>query len=76
VVGKPAATPITSSPCLIARSPNLGEVKVLNATKLADEPELTVIKYLTPINFASRDSNSSLNLPVVNHPSKEASTIN
>ena len=41
VVGKPAATPITSSPFLIAFSPSLGEVRVLNATKLADDPELT-----------------------------------
>ena len=35
VVGKPAATPITSSPFLIALSPSFGEVNVLKATKLA-----------------------------------------
>ena len=58
VVGKPAATPITSSPGLIARSPSRGEVSVENATRLADEPELTVIRCFTPRNFASRFSNS------------------
>ena len=75
VVGKPAATPITSSPGLIALSPSLGDVSVLKATRLADEPELTVIKCLTPIKEASFSSNSALNRPVVNQPSKEASTI-
>src|SRR5687768_2049437 len=53
VVGKPAATPITSSPFLIARAPSLGEVSVLKATKLADDPELTESKYFTPRNSAS-----------------------
>ena len=40
VVGKPAATPITSSPFFMALSPNLGDVSVLKAIKLAEEPEL------------------------------------
>ena len=75
VVGKPAATPITSSPGLIARSPNLGEVKVLKATKLADEPEFTVIRCFMPIKAASFSSNSALKRPVVNQPSNEASTM-
>ncbi|MNT93205.1 hypothetical protein D3C72_2346180 [compost metagenome] len=48
VVGKPAATPITSSPGLIARSPSLGDVRVENATRLAEEPEFTVIRCFTP----------------------------
>ena len=75
VVGKPAATPMTSSPFLIARSLNLGEVNVENATKFADEPEFTVMAYLTPINSANFFSNCSLKRPVVSQPSKEASTM-
>ncbi|MNY37053.1 hypothetical protein D3C86_1715830 [compost metagenome] len=75
VVGKPAATPMTSSPFLMARSPSLGEVRVLKATKLAEEPELTVIRYLIPRNAASFFSNSALKRPVVSQPSSEASTI-
>jgi len=57
VVGKPAATPMTSSPFFIALSPSLGDVNVLNATKFAEEPELTVMTCLTPINSASLASN-------------------
>ena len=49
---------------------------MVKATKLAEEPELTVIKCLTPIKAASFSSNSALKRPVVNQPSKEASTIN
>ena len=75
VVGKPAATPITSSPGLMARSPSLGLVSVEKATRLADEPELTVIRYFTPRNCARRCSNMVLKRPVVNQPSSEASTI-
>jgi dihydroorotate dehydrogenase len=40
---------MTSSPFLIALSPNFGDVSVANATKLADEPELTVIKAINTI---------------------------
>ena len=47
VVGNPAATVIISSPLLIAFSPSLGDVKVLKATKFADDPEFVVIKFLT-----------------------------
>ena len=75
VVGKPAATPITSSPFWIARSPNLEEVRVENATRFAEEPEFTVIRCLTPINSANFFSKRSLKRPVVNQPSKEASTM-
>ncbi len=60
----------------MARSPNFGDVKVLKATRLAEEPELTVIKNLTPKNSASFFSNSALNRPVVNQQSSDASTIN
>ena len=48
VVGKPAATVMTSSPGLIARSPSNGDVNAVNATRLADEPELTVSACATP----------------------------
>ena len=75
MVGKPAATPMTSSPGLMARSPSLGEVRVLKATRLADEPELTVMRCLTPRNAASCFSKSSLKRPVVSQPSSEASTM-
>jgi hypothetical protein len=75
VVGKPAATPMTSSPRLMARSPSLGEVRVLKATRLADEPELTVIRCLTPMKAASFFSNSALKRPVVSQPSRLASTM-
>ena len=46
-----------------------------NATKFADDPELTVIACAIPINFAKFFSNRSLNLPAVNHPSRDALTI-
>ena len=76
VVGKPAATPMTSSPGLIARVPRRGLVRVENATRLADDPEFTVIACFTPRNSARRCSNSALKRPVVSQPSSEASTIN
>ena len=75
VVGKPAATPMTSSPGLMARSPRREEVSVEKATRLADEPELTVIRCFTPRNFARRSSNIALKRPVVSQPSRLASTI-
>ena len=46
VVGKPAATVITSSPFLIALVPSFGDVSVENATRFAEEPEFTVINAL------------------------------
>ncbi len=42
VVGKPAATVITSSPGLRARSPNFGEVSAVSASKFAEEPDVVV----------------------------------
>ena len=41
VVGKPAATVITSSPGRSLRSPSFGEVRQETATRFADEPEFT-----------------------------------
>ena len=53
VVGNPAATVITSSKGFIALSLSLGEVRLVNAIKFADDPEFTVINCLMPINFAN-----------------------
>ncbi|MNP58794.1 hypothetical protein D3C76_1537410 [compost metagenome] len=75
MVGKPAATPITSSPGLIARSPRRGEVSAENASKLADEPELVVSTQRRPRYLAKRFSNASLKRPVVSQPSSTASVI-
>ena len=66
---------MTSSPGLIARSPSSGEVSALNATRFADEPELTVSACVTPTYAARRRSNSALKRPVVSHPSSAASTM-
>ena len=48
VVGKPAATVMTSSPRRMRRSPRRGEVKAENASKLAEEPAFTREQYGTP----------------------------
>ena len=48
VVGNPAATVMTSSPRRTARSPRSGEVSAMNASRLAEEPELTRLQYRTP----------------------------
>lgn len=74
VVGKPAATVITSSPDFSCRSPSFGEVSALNATRFADEPELTSDADRIPMNRASLLSNSLAQRPVVNHPSSAEST--
>src|ERR1700738_1545085 len=74
VVGNPAATVITSSPGFNRRSPSLGEVRALTATRLADEPELTRDALRTPTKRASLRSKSSANRPVVNHASSAEST--
>ena len=60
---------MTSSPGLILLSPNLEESKEEKATKLAEDPELTVIKFLTFKKLANLNSKSLLNLPVVSQPS-------
>ena len=44
VVGKPAATVITSSPYLTCLTPSLYDIREDNAIKFALEPELTVIQ--------------------------------
>ncbi|OIQ75747.1 hypothetical protein GALL_425800 [mine drainage metagenome] len=42
VVGKPAATVMTSSPGFSARVPSLCEVSAVKANRFADEPEVVV----------------------------------
>src|SRR5581483_12512031 len=73
VVGKPAATVMTSSPGLIWRSPRRGEVRQEKAQRLADEPELTSEAPRTPKKRASLRSNCAANRPVVSQQSSEAS---
>ena len=53
MVGKPAATVITSSPGLIAFSLCKCEVRDENATKFAEDPEFTVIRCLIPKYLAN-----------------------
>src|SRR5271169_2517350 len=76
VVGNPAATVITSSPGHSRRSPSDGEVRHESATRLADDPELTREAQRTPMNAANSRSNCAAKRPVVNQPSREASTNN
>ena len=74
VVGKPAATVMTSSPGRSARSPSTGDVSALSASRLADEPELQSSARGTPMTAANRSSNSAANRPVVSQKSRLAST--
>ena len=53
VVGKPAATVITSSPFLSLFSFNFGDVRAVRAIRFADEPEFTVKAYFI---FKNSDS--------------------
>ena len=48
VVGNPAATVMTSSPGRMARLPSNGEVRAINASRFAEEPELTNAQYFVP----------------------------
>ena len=74
VVGKPAATVTTSSPGRSLSSPRSGEVSAETARRFADEPEFTRIASRTPTISARRRSSSSAKRPVVNQPSRAAST--
>ena len=73
VVGKPAATVITSSPGLSRRSPSFGDVSVATASKLAEDPEFTINASPTPMKSARRLSNSSVKRPEVSQKSRTAS---
>ena len=74
LVGNAAATQITSSPLLMRRSPSRGDVSVINANKLADEPEFTTPTYFAPIYCPNSCSNCSQYRPDVNQNSKAEST--
>src|SRR5271169_2653628 len=74
VVGKPAATVMTSSPTLSLRSPRDGDVRHESAARLAEDPELTSDAQRTPMNAAKSRSNAAAKRPVVNHASSDAST--
>src|ERR1700733_2097992 len=74
VVGKPAATVMTSSPGRKQRSPSDGDVKHESAARLAEDPELTSDAQRTPMKAAKSRSNSAAKRPVVNQASSEAST--
>ena len=65
---------MTSSPGLRARSPSFGEVRAENATRFADEPELTVSACFAPTRAASRFSKAALKRPVVSQKSSAEST--
>ena len=56
VVGKPAATDMTSSPALRRRSPRRGLMREDRATRFAEEPEFTRKAYSAPQNAANSDS--------------------
>src|SRR5580698_6472564 len=73
VVGKPAATVMTSSPGLSRLSPSLGEVRALTARRFAEDPEFTSDAERTPTNRANLRSNSFACSPVVNQQSSEES---
>ena len=74
VVGKPAATVITSSPRCICLSSSNGEVNAIKANKLAEDPELTNEQYRTPRYFANSSSNCTVYLPAVSQNSNAEST--
>src|ERR1700733_11304252 len=74
VVGKPAATVMTSSPGRKLRSPSDGEVKHESATRLAEDPELTSDAQRTPIKAAKSRSNSAAKRPVASEASTRVST--
>ena len=61
VLGNPAATVITSSPGFSLRSPSLGDVSAVSATRLADDPEFTNRVSDTSRYSAMPASNSSVN---------------
>ena len=74
VVGKPAATVITSSPGRNCRSPSFGLVRAVRANKFAEEPELTINEWRIPIVFANLLSNFSVYGPEVSQKSRLALT--
>jgi hypothetical protein len=59
VVGKPAATVITSSPGTSLREPRMREVSPETAGRFADEPELHRSAWRAPVTAAKSRSNCS-----------------
>ena len=74
VVGKPAAAVMTSSPGLSWRSRIMCEVRAEKATRLADDPELTVSTEAVPMRLANLAWKASLKRPDVSQNSRAAST--
>ncbi|OGF24123.1 MAG: hypothetical protein A2V63_01910 [Candidatus Eisenbacteria bacterium RBG_19FT_COMBO_70_11] len=74
VVGKPAATPMTSSPGLSRCSRNSGEVSAVSASRLALEPLLHSMTSRAPRNAASFGATSCVKRPSVHQQSSEASS--
>jgi hypothetical protein len=74
VVGKPAATVITSSPGFTRRSPQVWLVIALNATRFALLPEFTSDAWRKPKDCARRVSNCRVKRPAVSQNSSELST--
>ena len=72
VVGKPAATVMTSSPGLSRREPSRGLDRAANASRLAEEPELHRTLPLTPRNSARLFSKASPSGPSVSQKSSVA----
>src|SRR5580704_2514792 len=74
VVGKPAATVMTSSPGTRRRSPSLGDVSAEMASRFADEPELVSEHSRTPSQRAKSRSKRSAKRPAVSQKSSAEST--
>ena len=74
VVGKPAATVITSSPFFMRRSFRSGEISAKNASKFALLPLFTKNAHFTPSILANSFSNFLEYVPYVSQKSSELST--
>ena len=70
VVGKPAATVITSSPGRSRRSPSLGEVSAVSASRFAEDPELTSSAWRWPVRRARSRSKTRASGPAVSQKSR------
>ncbi len=70
VVGKPAATVITSSPGCRRRSRSRGDVSAVSASRFAEEPEFTSRAWRWPVVSRRRRSNASVSGPAVSQKSR------
>ena len=71
VVGKPAATVITSSPGHSRRSSSFGDVNAAAASRFADDPEFTSVAFRTPKYRA--EINEMGEVPVLVHGQRKLS---